>query len=187
VSYYWIKGHAQIIPNEIVDGLAKDAIADGTVLDVKVWYQDVISVCKKEILQQQWDTFWKASYRKKMTQYASIHPSIHIRPWHIHLSVSRFFYSTIARMKFGHCQTPAHLYRLGMIQSASCHCGHELADLNHRLLGCIEHKEQTNLMLKQLVKLGVEMPTDIISILRKNKNEIYEHIIKFCIATNYRV
>lgn len=187
VKFYWVKAHVGIAPNEVVDALAKQAIAEASIVLNTMCLGDINAVVRREITQLEWDKYWKESYQKKMTQYALIHPSIFIKPWYKEGNISKSFYSTIARLKFGHGQFPVHLHRIGLKDSPSCSCGEEYGDLNHILFQCVKQTSQREIFMEELIKRGIMMPTNVVLLLQSNMKTIYEVIIKFLRSSKVKI
>ncbi|KAK9717079.1 hypothetical protein QE152_g24386 [Popillia japonica] len=118
------------------------------------------------------------------TQYGLIYPTINCRAWYANLSVLRWFYSTIARLKFGHGQFPTHLYRLHLIESPACSCGNVKEDINHLFLECDNFTADRKEMLRELSKMKVEFPTNMVQILRHNNINVYRVLMKYIKSTN---
>lgn len=186
VKFYWIKGHVMITPNEIVNTLAQDAISKGTYTQCYIYWRDYIPTIRKDLLKE-WNRRWDMANNQGATQYAIIHPVISERSWHRSQVVSRLMYSTIARLKFGHGQTPAHLYRLGIIESAACSCGTEVADANHIVLECSKHRNNREDLMRDLIRLKVPQPTNLIEILKTNDILVYKALLNFLTRSKVKI
>lgn len=179
VSFFWIKAHSDITPNEIVDQLAKTAVELDNITDNNIYYPEILCIAKKYYLKDKWQRRWEASYMNNMTQYALIHPSIPQNHWHTYHSVPREFCSTIARLKFGHGTYPKHLFKINIINSPACKCGWEVADLDHIVLACREHSAQREVLFQSLQNLQVAFPTKLVPLLASNDERIYRAIYTF--------
>lgn len=181
VRLFWIKSHVGIMGNEIVDSWAKRAVDSGEYRGGKLSREDAAAFFKREILKQQWNNQWKTYAIDKATQYALIHPEIDFSPWHEDVKVSRRFYCTIARLKLGHARFPAHLYKIRILESPSCQCGEEYADLNHLFFACHLYTRNSEALWRSLIELGVTLPTNIITLLRDART--YDLLWKFVLES----
>lgn len=187
LQFFWIKGHVNITPNDIVDALAKNAVREGKESHAKVYWKDIIAVLKREILGLQWEQRWREINSIRSTQYFHVHPNVTSKSWHNNSNIPRAFYSTIARLKFGHGLFPAHLYKLQLISSPNCGCGNELADLNHLLLECVKHYHLRELMITELIKLKVLQPMNMVQLLRTNDIRVYRTIYNYIVNTGIKI
>lgn len=119
-----------------------------------------------------------SSYLQHKTQYAYIHPSCNNKSWYMSCGISRFYRSTISRLKFGHGQYPAHLARMKIIESSSCACGWENADLNHIFFGCQNHSNNINKFMQRLILEKVALPTNIVTLLATDNREVHNILIE---------
>lgn len=188
VAFFWVKGHSGIPFNETVDRLAKLSCTEGSPYKASLSEKDILNIVNRNLLYQNWDNLWKEAYNERMTQYAFIHPSVFSRPWYYSCGkMSRFYRTTIARIKFGHGQYPSHLHRLRIIESPRCRCGYEVCDLNHILFNCPLHKDAINLFINQLIGKGVVLPTSIITLMCQNNKHICDLIINILKKINVRI
>lgn len=186
VHFYWVKSHVGISHNETVDKLAKLSINQGTRRKV-ISKIDFLCHIKKHTVRKQWENYWKVRYSEKLTHYALVHPNIVAIHWYENCRVSRFYYTTIARLKYGHGRYPAHLYRIGIIDSPACLCGHNYADINHIIFNCHLNKNKTDKLLNELCEEKIELPTSISILLATAKKSIYDKIIRFLIEIGLKL
>jgi len=179
LKFYWVKSHSGIQGNEVADTLAKRSIAEGELIKNLVTGDDMTVMIKKEILHKAWNQHWCRSYASKSTQYALIHPEVNCKCWFTDRTISRKFYTMIARMKFGHGKFRSHLHRLGISDTPICSCGTGTEDLNHIFLRCPLYETQITKLIKSLTALKVPLPTDIISVLATNDYDIYKILFEY--------
>lgn len=178
VKLCWIKGHCGIQPNDTVDQLAKESCEDGQIYKPILTIEDLVNISRRKILKHEWNRYWEETYLMKSTQYAYIHPVASDQiSWYKNCTLSRHYRSTIARLKFGHGKYPAHLYKLNLIESPACPCGHEEADLNHIILSCNKHKDIINEFYQYLVNKSTPLPTNIVTLLSYNNRNICDKLI----------
>ncbi|XP_026471558.1 uncharacterized protein LOC113375824 [Ctenocephalides felis] len=79
IELIWIRGHANIIGNEIADGLAKDAHSTSTIVN------NIPAVDLKEIVTKngmsQWQKVFDQDARLKGRLYQSCNPKVSRRTW----------------------------------------------------------------------------------------------------------
>uniref|UniRef100_A0A1Y1KRE3 Reverse transcriptase zinc-binding domain-containing protein n=1 Tax=Photinus pyralis TaxID=7054 RepID=A0A1Y1KRE3_PHOPY len=121
---------------------------------------------------------------RRPTQYTRIMPLIKINPCYYNYKSNRFYQSSIVRLKTAHGRFPAHLHRINLIPSAQCtFCNYEVADLNHLVLACPQNTNYTNIMMEDLLKLGLTHPLDVPTILSTNDKGVYDILVRFVAAS----
>lgn len=138
VTFKWVPSHKGITGNEIVDQAANSQSNIDHTQIFKIPFTDYYEKLKNT-KQELWNTLWNICSLNKGRWYAEIQKTLPKKPWY---SISQYaserkFYTTINRLRFGHCKTPSHLKRMKIVNSAACsHCGDEDADLTHFIMSC---------------------------------------------------
>jgi len=184
VRFFWVKAHSGITGNNIVDELAKRSVTEGQEVESFITRDEIVSFSKREIGTSTWNQLWKKSYTTKTTQYAILHPTVNSSLWYKNSIITRRFYSTIVRLKFGHARFPAHLYKIKVIESPSCRCGVEYGDLDHIFFECPLNEPQTEYLVSALVTKGIPLPTSILALLATEQYDVYRLIFGFVQSAN---
>ncbi|CAK1604114.1 unnamed protein product [Parnassius mnemosyne] len=138
VSFMWIPSHRGITGNEIVDKIARDGT---NMLDVSSIVKVPLTDCYQSIDNQVnslWVEFWKQDQEQKGKWYGTVQEKLPVAPWYNKLKMaSRDFVTTINRLRFGHSTVPAHLARLGIVESSYCtFCNNSVGDIEHFIFTC---------------------------------------------------
>ncbi|XP_031347103.1 uncharacterized protein LOC116173624 [Photinus pyralis] len=153
IQLYWVKGHVGIQHNETADALAKDSVENGRCMTNVLSKSDVVRLIKLNTVYLQWENYWKTAYSIKKTHYSIIHPNLVKEHWYKNMQISRFYYTTIARLKFGHGKYPAHC--------------------------CVKREANIRNLLEKLSEKGVAFPTNITTLLHSCRKPIYDAIIDY--------
>lgn len=187
IKFIWVKGHAGISGNEFVDVAAKEAcnITDITKPDL---YADIINTYKSDMWQK-WKQRWESIADNEKNHYYLIHPSLPNSISHISVfKVSREYSTIITRLKLNHGYFPAHLYRIGVVNSPICACDNtSAADLNHIFFACNNHKDLTSQFLSDILKLKLELPMNITVLLATSNKEIFDIVVNFIKKANVAI
>lgn len=165
VSLAWIPGHSGIQGNEAVDKLAKLAASQGKFDEKSVYSQDILASARSA-LSQNWRDLW--SNPSKGKHYKILQPDIPSRPWFSKIVLDKRISSTISRLRFGHCCSPAHLTRLSILNDSACECGLGLGDIDHILFIC--SKYQSLSLYSILISLKASLPVNTSCILTLSNN-----------------
>nr|CAH7715725.1 unnamed protein product [Callosobruchus chinensis] len=179
IKFVWVKGHAGIGGNEIVDRAAKEAVNLNNITEVPVFLDFFIEI--KKTVRKRWDLIWSDFVSKSHNHYTLLHPSLPQNIPHIDNFYSNREYSTIiTRLKLNHGCFPAHLHRIGVIDSPFCSCdNNSIADLNHIFFACRLHTIITDRFIYEMIQYGFQLPLNITTILFSFDRVVYNAIIKF--------
>lgn len=183
VHFAWIPSHCGILGNERADQLANDAVLCGDVFPYKNNSQDLAAL-PRVYLQESWGQLWSGQSLKGKF-YRTIQPSIPVKPWFSKYKLSKKISTIFIRMRLGHVCTPAHLARLGIVQSPECECGAEVGDLNHFIFACPLYDHSS--LFQSLVSLRVPFPTSISCILFNFNVDIYKTIALFLVNNDIAI
>lgn len=137
IEFCWVPGHSGILGNELVDTLAKSS--DNVMnCNYKVPYTDLTLFVKKLMLQR-WTTYLDTSRNIKGKWLAEVAPVPSTKAWFEKYKTfpGRNFFTTLSRLRIGHCRFPAHLSRLNLNENATCkYCNNNFCDLDHIFFVC---------------------------------------------------
>lgn len=162
INFVWVPSHSGIYGNEKADQLAVDAVKSGDVYPYKNYVHDLLSLPKKYLLQA-WEFYCFWGSLEKGSHYFNIQTEIPRKPWFYKSDFDRRQSSILTRMRLGHTCAPSHLFRFKIIDSKSCECGSEVADLEHIFLSC--PKYDRTLFMESLVANKIPLPTNIPTLL----------------------
>ena len=158
----WIPGHQQIQGNEKADSLAKEAVTGGINNPILLPSADYKKILHKEV-HKEWDKQWQKYIQNHAKYYGSIQPQIPRKHW-ITTSIPRRLTTLFTRFRMGTIQTPQYLHRIQKRENPLCICG-QFGSLDHVVLECTRHTEQTNIFYREMVEVGIPLPTKVESIL----------------------
>ncbi|XP_045490170.1 uncharacterized protein LOC123690576 [Pieris rapae] len=118
VIFKWVPSHRGIKGNEVVDKIVNSNHDDDHRDICKIPFTDLYMNLKNN-KRQLWNEYYKDISKSKGRWYAEIQKELPIKPWsHNHKDANERKYITIInRLRFGHCQTPAHLHRMKIIDN----------------------------------------------------------------------
>lgn len=198
VSFAWVPSHKGVEGNEKADYLANtivklantiDSNLENGDADVALPYTDVVSLLRQRMCQS-WGrhSYHCTQVENKGSWHAALDVQIDSVPWFCKSKIfmNRKFYSTICRLRFGHCRLNYHLHRLKMINSPYCdYCqSREIQSVNHIIFECSSFNIQRLVLIDELLQTYREpdlVPRCIQELLKDESNFI--HLYKFIINT----
>nr|CAH7745962.1 unnamed protein product [Callosobruchus chinensis] len=82
----------------------------------------------------------------------------------------------ISRLKTNHGNFPAHLAKIGLIESPICDEDQEYADLNHLFFMCTKNKNAIEVFMDKLKNIGYQYPLNINTLLASGRKDALEPI-----------
>lgn len=92
------------------------------------------------------------------------------------IKLNRKDYTSIIRFKTGHGKYQVNLYKVNLINNLICLCEKELRTLNRIIFGCIKNKTATEMLLQYLIKNGIHLFTNTVTLLKTNKESVEKGI-----------
>lgn len=187
IALMWIPSHSYIAHNDTADMLANR----GRSLPGQSQLKGDPRELWPEYRNKLWDEWTEEFKRIGMTKgrmYASV-----VRPndfrgetWYKTLSCPRSSITTIIRIRSGHCSTPAHLARIGVMDSSMCRCG-EIGDLPHVFFSCSDNSHNVNELIRVLLALGFQAPLSLSEVFYSTRPEVMNLLIEFLYNSRIRL
>ncbi|XP_044753823.1 uncharacterized protein LOC123313150 [Coccinella septempunctata] len=171
IALMWIPSHSYIAHNDTADLLANR----GRLLQGQSQLRGDPRELWPALKSRLWDE-WTERFREigmtKGRQYSSVvRPTSYRREtWFKFLNTPRVNITTFVRIRSGHCLTPAHLARIGVIDSPLCSCG-ELGDLPHILFSCGDNSSNCDNLYQSLLALGITAPLNLCEVFYSTRPE----------------
>lgn len=187
IEFIWVPGHSGILGNELVDTLAKssDNVTD---TECPVPFTDLTLFIKTMMLKR-WSLYLDSTRQCKGKWLEAIAPSPSTKAWFERDSnyLGREFISTLCRLRIGHCKIPSHLYRLKLVDSASCtYCNtNTICDLQHLFFVCPKFNLDRLFFICQLQDFNVPIPNNVQTLLKDS--QLYVIVYKFICNTIGRI
>jgi len=151
VHFGWVKGHAGIEGNALVDRLAKEAaVEEGPVVYDKMPKEVIVTTEKDNELhmfEQQWMDTGKGAAMK------AFFPSVRNR-----LLQKIPLFPELTIILTGHGKISLYLHRFGLIDNPMCPCEEEEQTVDHLIFKCKKLSNRTNEMIQQIKSTGGNWP-----------------------------
>ena len=180
--------------------LASNRIARSIPARVKICcrYLSLANQHLKSSWRENWQLSWEAITHRRKPEFANqpswyqqVQPSLPdnpLEPWFKNINRTREFYSTITRLRIGHCCAPSHINRIDIDPEASCECGLLAATLQHMVFECNIALAQRAELIQALERLTTAPPPgehwSLINLLKKNNPNILDSLFRFIKSTN---
>lgn len=179
------KAHICIIYNEQVDKLAKESIYTGEIVE-GLCVSDCVNA-RKLMVRKKWTSLWNEYCHTNPTRYTRIQPIIPEKPWFYDYNIPRKYSTIISRIRFGHGCYPAHLHKIGILQSDACEHCNVLGDLEHIFFGCSKFSNENNELYNNIRKLEIETPFNLIYLLSLQNKNVIDCMIQFLRKTKIKL
>ena len=126
ITIMWVPAHVGITGNELADREAKKASAQPTPQHHQVPHTDCTQAIEQK-LQSITEEKWKTQSNSSGQHYFQRAST----PWFHNKKISRHMIVWINRARAGHHCLASSLVKIGLVQDASCNCGHATQDLDH--------------------------------------------------------
>lgn len=177
----WVKAHAGIPENEIVDKAAKEATLSGKLLNFKVPFTDFIRICREKITSE-----WQINYTNsnKGLKFKNNFPKLMMHPWY-RKEWNRNFIKVISRLRTYHALYPVHMKKIGLLNNENCDCG-ETGDLEHYFLICYKWENQRKDLYSR-IRDTIQLPINYNVLISSNNIEVYKSMYQFVIETGVKL
>lgn len=186
VTLKWVPSHRGITGNEIVDKVVNSPPYINHTEVLKIPYTDYFHKLK-EAQCGLWNSYWNICSVNKGKWYADIQKTLPKKPWYCLCKYSneRKFYTTINRLRFGHCKTPSHLMRMKIVDNATCsYCGAEDADITHYIVYCPKFNLQRISMAAEISTLLSEVEVEARPVqLMLGSHDCFRAVYKYIVST----
>ena len=163
VTIYWIPAHVGIAGNELADKTAKEA-TDREPQILALPYSDLKPLFKGQSFLDNSNQIKEEGALKGRVYFERIYkPST--KPWFSGLNLSREQIVFISRCRSNHLSLRESLFKINVVDSPMCECGHDFQDLNHVLWQCPLGEEHRGALIKDLIKIRQYPPYDVTSFL----------------------
>lgn len=186
IEYLWIPSHSGIQGNENVDRLAKEATNLNNNKQGKCYSHNLIKEYKNKATDQIIQHIKDLS-RIKGKSYFMFKNKIWDQPWFSKLNWPRDNITLINRIRSGHTKVNSHLFRMGIVDSEECSCGHKTQDVQHLLFYCTNHREKSDTLSIKLYETYPDMGQDPFSIAFSNKVKCCKLIGDFVGSLNLNI
>lgn len=162
VTIHWILAHVGIAGNELADTTAKEA-TDREPQTQLLPYSDLKPLYGRLAIQDNISQLKEEGTSKGLNYFKRIFkPST--KPWFSGFNLNREKIVFISRCRSKHFSLRESLFKINVVESSACDCGHDLQDLNHILWQCPLGEEHYSLV-EQLIKMKQHPPYDVTSFL----------------------
>jgi len=152
VHFGWVKGHAGIEGNELVDRLAKEAAVEERPVVYDKIPRDVIVTREKDNGLHMWEQQWMDAGKGAVMK--AFFPSVRNRL----LKIIPVF-PELTTILTGHVKTGSYLHRFGIIDNPMCPCEEEEQQtVDHLIFKCKKLINQRNEMIQQIKSTGGNWP-----------------------------
>ena len=161
----WIPGHKNIHGNEQADLLAKNSCTDLITTEEKeIVSQDLFSSFKVKLNHDSshaYNNYYDSNKKLKGEKYVLNSNNFNTKPWFKDKGLNRRQITYINRIRSGHVQLRAQLYRMNIIHEYMCDCEVEQDDLNHKIWRCsLIDDDSRNSLYNYLLKNNLDIDND---------------------------
>ena len=93
----------------------------------------------------------------------------------------------INRARAGHHSLASSLAKIGLVQDASCNCGHNTQDLDHTIWVCPSHAKNRDEMLTQFKEHNIQPPIPIKKLLEQPNIKLLKIIDRFIKSSDIKI
>ena len=187
ITINWIKGHNNNIGNEKVDQLAKEAIIKGKYCNILLPGSDLKPIIYKSLMLE-WNNNWTQYTKHHSKHYGRLQTNtpLHNRSWTHKAYLPRHMTTTIIRLRMGPAQTPNYLYKIKQQEHPNCSCGED-GNIDHYLLGCTQHKNNTDIFYNNITRLKIPLPINSSFILSETKLPILKALSRRIVRCKMKI
>lgn len=177
IRFSWCPAHKGIKGNESVDELAKKEAVDGSITTNKIeglnYLQNKYQKLDRAHLEIKFiiGKYYFENFCKFNFKY--------LLKFNLHKNISGKIITIVSNFAF----TNATKHKIGIVDSPSFLCGHEFQDINYIFWNCSLLTKEKKIMIKDLVKQGIQLPVSIEYVLNNINFKIMKFLLKF-LATN---
>lgn len=154
VKFIWIRGHASITGNEMVDKLAKEAALnpDIPVHPYPVPFQDVRAVTDMEH-ELKWRQMISSKQNNKGLFYKNLFTIRNRKTWFSKAISCRKFIVTFNRLRSNHALCKSYLHKINIAPSSFCEECNEREDFEHIFLCCTKYQNERKVLFRKIDKI----------------------------------
>jgi len=153
VEFRWVPSHVGVSQNEMADRLAEQGAAQLEDTASPIAGQPAIphsvskGMLKSAIWCRQLDKWMHIMADRAGCEHLS-RVQLGVRPVPLFFIGSRRTQTTLARLRFGHVNLNAHLFRFKSVESPYCACGDAEETVSHYLIDCVLYENQRRRMMQ---------------------------------------
>jgi ribonuclease HI len=179
IAFAWVPSHIGIHGNEVVDRAAKTASVQN--LSYYPSFFDIKNLFTSKAYNN-WQINWDLTSKFNGNRLYQLKKSVSSPPWFSSCSKNRRFITSICRMRIGHTYTNLHLSKINVLQNSMCDCNKDSASLDHLIFACpLNDEESINTLFKELTKLKVKFPVNILTLLEEMDENVLDLIFDFIV------
>lgn len=165
VDFLWVPSHCGVVGNDKADYLARTIVNSvnniedvNSLYNIALPYSDVVALLNRRMYEQ-WGRHWYncTQVENKGCWYAALDVQVNSLPWFAKSRdyLNRKFYTTMCRLRFGHCRLNFHLHRLNITDSPLCELCHlrVAQTINHIFFECSSFGIQRLVLIDELIEI----------------------------------
>ena len=191
ITLVWIPGHKGIIGNETADNLARLAVNEGSLLDMKLPHTDIWNAYFSGFLEASADKWIRTSTVENKEVYFFqnfLYLPQPNKPWFNKSKWDRRAIVNISTLRSNHYNLAVSLARKNFVQGEDCSfCGFEFQDINHIIWAFPKFVDFRKRMVDSLMQNGSFPPFSMEPFLYHSNPRGLSIILKFLILNEFYI